>query len=105
MNHEIGNQRWCQAGSSAYSGENPSVRNASLANRNPARNELVCCGIDYGLACAQKKSNRDEEKQGTRDAWWNQCRQGSEDSPPNNARGQHTARAKTIGEVTSNRLK
>ena len=43
-------------------GEDPAVGDAALANRNPARDELIGGWIDHGFTGAKKKPNQYEQE-------------------------------------------
>src|SRR5579885_2874682 len=84
VNHEVGDQRRCEPRSGAYAGENPAVRNAAFAYRDPAGDELICCGIDYCLSGAEEESHGHEQEDRTTDACRNKSGQCREEPPPEN---------------------
>src|SRR6266567_2242380 len=62
-NHDLSDEQRRKAGPRSYTGKNPSIRNAALGSRNPARDELIGRGIDDRFPCAQKKSDHDEHEE------------------------------------------
>ena len=66
VQHEVGDQWRGKAGAGADAGKNPAVGDAALLRRNPARNKLVRCRINYRLPRSQQKADCDKQKQRAR---------------------------------------
>src|SRR5258708_5164781 len=60
VGHDVSDEQGGEAGARSYTGENPSIRNAALGGRNPARNKLIGRGIDNRFARTEKKPDRNE---------------------------------------------
>ena len=63
MDHQIGDERWREAGTGSDPGKNPAIGDSALVNRNPAREKLIRGRIDDRLARAKKEPNCHEQEQ------------------------------------------
>src|SRR5258708_23594635 len=66
VDHHVSDDQGGEAGARSYTGENPSIRNAALGGRNPARNELIGGGIDHRFARTEKKTDPDKKQKRAR---------------------------------------
>lgn len=105
MQHEVGDQRRSEAGTRANTGENPPIRDSTLAKWNPPCDELVRSRIDHGLPRTEQESDRNKCVERASDIRGYQRCEAGENPPPEDSKREHTAGAKTIGQSSSRSLK
>ncbi len=104
VGHDVSDEQGGEAGARSYTGENPSIRNAALGGRNPARNKLIGRGIDNRFARTEKKADRDQNEKRTCNVRGNHGSERGKNAPPHDARGQHPARSEAVCEPAPYRL-
>src|SRR6266481_4002854 len=104
MNHDVGDEQRRESGARSHAGENPSIRNAALGGRNPARNKLIGGGIDNCFARTEKKADADEKQKSACDIRGDHGSERGKNTPPHDSRGQHAARSEAVSEPAADGL-
>src|SRR5260370_5350939 len=104
VNHDVGDQSWRNACSSASARKNKSICDSALRRGNPARNELIRSRVNDRFAGPQKESYRRKEKHSEDNFCGERRGESGEDSPPDNSRGECSTRAEAVGEPSPKRL-
>src|ERR1700737_4240446 len=104
MHHEIGNKWWRKTRAHADAGKNQTVGDAALLSRNPARHDLIRCGINHRFSAAEQKADRCENQNRACNTDGNGRGERREHAPPQNSGGEHAPRAELVRQPTRDGL-
>src|SRR5712671_1307884 len=105
MNHDVGDERRREARPCSDPGEDPSISNAALAHRDPARDKSIGCRIDYRLTSSEEEAHSHKQQEGTPGMRGHERREGGKDSPPHHSRSHDPAGTEAIRKAAPNGLK
>ena len=98
-------QRRGKAAARADTSEDETVDKAALLHGYPARDKLVCRGIDDRFTRAEGEPNRDQQRDGVRNARWKHCCESGCNTPPHYPDGENAPRPEARREPSCWKLK
>jgi hypothetical protein len=98
-------QRRGESAAGANTGEDETVNETTFLYRDPAGDELVRRRIDNRLTRSEGEPDRDQQRDGVRNARRQQCRQSGSDSPPQNPDGKDASRSEARSKPSCRKLK